>query len=705
MSELTRRTLLGSGAGLIIGFSLGKIARAAAPGTLKKVSPGAAGKDFGAFIRIGTDDSITLIVQSTELGQGVYTSVPMVLADELDVELTKIKFEAAPADQKKYGRMITGGSSSIRAHYDELRKAGAAAREMLVAAAAETWKVPAGELRAENGTVTHEKTKKRATYGQLAERASRMAPPAEPKLKEKSELKLIGKPTKRIDVPAKVKGEAIFGIDVKLPNMAIARVAHCPVFGGKLKRFDGKDAKKVPGVRDVVEIPTGVAVIADHFWAAKTGVDQLDIEWDEGPLATLSTAGIRTMLAKLVDQGVKVRADGDADALIAKSAKKLDVVYELPYLAHATMEPINATADVRKDRCDIWAPTQAQVMSQSVASQITGLPAEKIFVHTTYAGGGFGRKAQVDFVADAVHLSKALGRPVKAIWAREDDMRGGMYRPTSYNRMLGAVDASGFPVAWVHKIASPSILHFMGPLKDGIDRTSVECAENLPYSIANIHVTYAQPKDLLPISTWFWRSVGASLNAFVTECFLDELAALGGKDPLEVRRKLLDKSPRHLRVVEACAEKAGWGKALPAGHARGIAVASSFGSFVAQCAEVSVDAGKVRVHKVVCAVDSGDVVNPSTVVAQMESGIVYGLSAALYGKIDIEKGRAVQGNFDEYQVLRINEMPEIETHLVHQGDPWGGIGEPGTPPIAPAVANALFALTKKPIRALPIKLG
>jgi isoquinoline 1-oxidoreductase subunit beta len=693
-----------AGAGLVIGFTVLENARAAAPGTIKKGARGATLKDINAYVRIGTDDSITLLVPKSEMGQGVLTSMPMILADELDVDFSKVKSEHALADATKYPFQITGGSTSVRANYQTLREAGAAARLMLIAAAAETWKVPAGEIRAEKGYVYHDKTQKKVSYGSLSERAAKQKPPAKPELKPTEKLELIGKPMKRVDATVKAKGEAIFGIDVQVPGMVIARVVHPAIFGGKVKSFDAKEAKKVHGVKDVVQIPTGIAVVADNFWSAKTGADQLDVQWDDAGNKDLSNAKIDELFKSIVEKGIDARKDGDPAGVIAKAQKKLSAVYELPYLAHATMEPVNATADVRADRCEIWAPTQGQMLVHQAAAQITGLPLEKITVHTTFLGGGFGRKANVDFVADAIHLSKALKKPVKVVWAREDDMRGGQYRPAAYNHLEGSLDAQGMPNAWIHKIASPSIMDgfkTFGGLKNGIDPTSVEGAANLPYSIAHQHITYA--KADLPIPVWFWRSVGSSLNGFITEHFLDELAALGGKDPFELRRQLLSKSPRHKRALEAVADKAGWGKPVAKGRGRGIAVHESFGSIVAEVAEVSMDGGRVRVHKVWCAVDCGQVVNPSTILAQMESGIVYGLSAALYGKIDIANGSAVQGNFDSYNVLRMAEMPEVETTIIATGDPWGGIGEVATPPIAGAVANAILSLTKKPVRKLPIQ--
>jgi isoquinoline 1-oxidoreductase beta subunit len=661
-------------------------------------------------VKVSPDNTVTLIASESEMGQGVLTSLPMILAEEMDADWAKVKSEHALTDPR-YGNQGTGGSSSIRQDYPSLRKVGAAARAMLVQAAATQWNVPVGELKAERSVVSHAATRRRATYGSLAVKAAAIAPPQDPPLKDKKDFTIVGKPTKRLDTRAKATGTATFGIDVKVPGMLYASIAHCPIFGGKLKKFDGGKAKDVPGVRQVVEIPVGfpmvpgvsaVAVVADNFWAAKTGKDALEIQWDGD--TTLNNDSIAANLRSIVDgaDAVQARKDGDATTALGAATKKLEAEYEVPYLAHAPMEPMNCTADVRADRCEIWAPTQFQTQSRSNAAKALGLPEEKVQLHTTFLGGGFGRRAQQDFVADAVYTSKAVGKPVKVIYTREDDMHAGWYRPVAYNKMAGGLDADGWPVAWSHKIASPSIMSNFGPLKPGTaDGQSIEGAANLPYKIPNLSVTCA--KADLPVTVWFWRSVGSSINAYVTECFLDELAALGGKDPVDVRRRLLVDKPRHLRALDLAAVTSGWGTPLPEGHARGVAVHESFGSIVAEVMEVSLRSdGTPRVHKVWCAVDCGQYVNPDTVVAQMESGIVFGLSAALYGKIDIQGGKAVQGNFDTYKVLRMNEMPQIETHIIAEGDPMGGIGEPGTPPAFAALVNGLFALTGKPIRKLPI---
>jgi isoquinoline 1-oxidoreductase beta subunit len=686
-------TVSAAGAGLLIGFRLPRHL-GAAPRAI------AGDTELNAWIRIAADEQVTLLVSESEMGQGVLTSLPMILAEELDVDWSRVRSEHALADPR-YGNQGTGGSTSVRGDYATLRKAGAAARQMLIAAAAAEWGVPSEECTTEPGVVVHAKSGRRMTYGRLVARAATLTAPADPPLKDRKDFRIVGKATRRLDAPAKVRGQAIFGIDVQLPGMLVAQVEHCPVFGGRVTRFDGTPALRVPGVRRVVEIPSGVAVVAEDFWSAKKGRDALDVHWDTGAGGELTSGTIAARLRELSPNGVTAIRTGDPDAALGAGTRRLDAEYEVPYLAHATMEPLNCTADVRADACEVWVPTQAQTGTRRLAAQITGLPLERVTVHTTFLGGGFGRRSQTDFVADAVHVSKAVGRPVKVIYTREDDMHAGWYRPVAYNALSAALDADGWPTAWVHRIASPSILASMGPLRDGIDGTSVEGAQNLPYAIPNLLVTYA--KADFPIPVWFWRSVGSSINGYVTECFLDELARAGGKDPVELRRRLLADHPRHRRVLDLAAEKSGWGSPLPAGRARGVAVHESFGSIVAEVAEVSLgEDGEPRVHRVVCTVDCGQYVNPDTIVAQMESGIVFGLSAALYGEITIDHGRPVQSNFDSYQVLRIDQMPVVETTIVAEGDPMGGIGEPGTPPIAPAVCNALLVLTGKPVRRLPI---
>ena len=692
-----------AGGGLLIGFHL--------PLANRMGEAEAATKEFvpNAWIRIDADDTVTLRVASSEMGQGVHTAIPMLLAEELDCEWARIKVEMAPVG-KAYtnpliGQQLTGGSTTVRAFWTPLRQAGAAARTLLVRAAAQGWKVKEEECRTENGVVLHPSSTRRARYGELAAQAARLPMPGEVFLKEPGEFKIIGKPVPRLDTPLKVNGGAVFGLDVKLPGLLVAVAARCPVFGGQLKKFDAAGARAVPGVLQVVAIHSGVAVVAKDFWSAQRGREALVVTWDEGAQAKLNSAGIRQQFERaLKKKGVTARSEGDAAKVLKTAATRIEAVYEASYAAHACMEPMNCTALVKKDSCELWVPTQAQTGAQFVAMQITGLPAEKVKVNTTFLGGGFGRRAEQDFVAEAVQLAMAMGAPVKLIWTREDDMRHDYYRPATLNRLSAALDKDGLPLAWRHEIAGPSIMArvFPGAIKNGIDNTSVEGAANLPYAIPNLHVSWVMENGSVPVG--FWRSVGSSQNAYITECFLDELAAAAGKDPYEYRRALLIKHPRHLGVLELAAQKAGWGTPLSAGRSRGIAVAEAFGSFCAQVAEVSVEQGQVRVHRVVCAIDCGQVVNPDTVVAQMESGIVYGLTAALKGEITVKNGRVEQGNFNDYPLLRFDEMPEIEVHIVASREHPGGVGEPGTPPIAPAVANAVFAATGKPVRKLPIRL-
>jgi isoquinoline 1-oxidoreductase beta subunit len=696
------------GGGLLIGFHLPAFARQLDVEPSLKEGATQPAFEPNAWIRIGTDDQVTLMVASSEMGQGVMTAIPMLAAEELDADWSKVHAEFAPANKDYYnpiiGQQLTGGSTAVRGFWKPVREAGAAAREMLIAAAAKTWGIDTSSCRTEAGVVINEKSGARLTYGKLADLAAQMPVPVTVFVKEPNEFKIIGKPIPRLDVPAKVNGSAIFGQDVKIPNALTATVLRSPVFGGKVKTFKANKAKAVKGVRHVLQIESGIAVVADHFWAAKQGRDALEVQWDRGANAKLSSKDIYQEFEQAIDKGAVAREEGDTDKAFGRAKKTLQAEYEVPYLAHACMEPMNCTADVRDDECEIWVPTQAQTKTQETASRITGLPIEKIHVHTTFLGGGFGRRGEQDFVEDAVEISKKVGRPVKVLWTRQDDTQHDFYRPAAYSRLRAGFDDDGMVIAWTHQIAGPSILARVAPkaVKNGIDNTSVEGAANLPYAIPNMLVTYAMVNPGVPVG--FWRSVGSSQNAYITECFLDEVAAAAGHDPYELRRKLLTGHPRHLGVLELAAEKAGWGKPLPKGRYRGIAVAESFASFVAQVAEVTIDNGDVRVHRVVCAVDCGTVVNPNTIQAQMESAVVYGLSAALFDEITIKDGAVQQTNFNDYPVLRIEHMPEVEVHIVQSDQSPGGVGEPGTPPIAPAVANAVFAATGKPVRRLPIRI-
>ncbi len=664
-----------------------------------------------AFIRIGSDDRVTIIVNKSEMGQGVYTSLPMLVAEELEVDWTKIKVEAAPVDSAynhtQWDIQGTGGSTSVWSEWERLQKVGATARRMLIQAAADIWKVDPTSCRAENGFVIHDATQRRISYGKLVEKASQMKVPKDVLLKEPKDFKVIGKSMKRLDTPEKTSGKAIFGIDVKIPGMLTAVVVRPPVFGGKVKSFNSQKTKAIPGVKEITQIDSGVAVVADGFWSANKGREVLEIVWDEGPLAKLSTEGMREEYARLAkDPGATARKEGNTQQAFPKASKQLHAEYEVPFLAHACMEPLNCLVDLHDDRCDIWAGTQMQTMDRNAAAHMAGLKPEQVKIHTPFLGGGFGRRAnpQSDFVAEAVGIARMVRKPVKVIWTREDDMKGGFYRPMWFDRIAAGLDDQGNLIAWQHTIVGQSILSGtpFDPKKE-VDPASVEGAGNIPYEIPNISVDLHSPKINIPV-LW-WRSVGHSHTAFVVESFIDEVAHAAGKDPYEFRRKLLIKHRRHLGVLQLAAEKARWDKPLPKGHGRGIAVHESFGSFVAQVAEISVNpSGTVRVHKVVCAIDCGRIVNPDTIKAQMQSGIVFGLSATLHGEITFKNGRVNQSNFHDYPILRMNEMPVVEVHIVSSKEKSGGVGEPGVPPIAPAVCNAIFAVTGKRIRSLPIRV-
>ena len=652
-----------------------------------------------------------MIVNKSEMGQGVYTSLPMLVAEELACDWNKVHVEAAPVapiyNHTGFGTQLTGGSTSVASEWERLRTVGATAREMLIEAAADTWKVSKSSCRAEKGVIIHTSGKK-LSYGQLAGKAGGMPVPKKVRLKNPSSFTIVGKPTLRLDSPQKVDGKAIFGIDVRTPGVLTALVARSPVFGGKVKSFDATKARSVAGVREIVQVETGVAVAADDFWSAKKGRDALEIVWDEGPSADLSTEGMREQYAKLSKTpGTVARKEGDPGQAMLKASRQLTAEYEVPYLAHAMMEPINCLVDLKTDGCAIWTGTQAQTLDREAAAKVLGLKPEQVQIHTTFLGGGFGRRGNPnsDFVTEATQVTKALRKPVRVLWTREDDMKGGYYRPMWYDRLTAGLDARGNLIAWQHTIVGQSItagtLFEKGMIKNGIDDTSVEGAADMPYGIPNMLVDLHSPRLAVPVQ--WWRSVGHSHTAFVVESFIDEAAHAAGKDPYEFRRALLAANRRHRAVLDLAATKARWGTALPAGRARGIAVHKSFGSSVAEVAEVSVSAGgEVRVHRVVCVVDCGRVINPSTVAAQMESGIVFGLSAALYGAITLKNGKVEQGNFDDYPVLRMDAMPVIEVHIVPSVEAPSGAGEPGTPPIAPAVTNAIFALTGKRVRRLPV---
>jgi len=696
------------GGGLVIGFHL--------PAFAKKIRnvgiPAAENFAPNAFVRIGKDNMITVIVNHSEMGQGAYTSLPMIIADELDADWSKVKFEAAPVDpvynHPGFGMQGTGGSTSTWVEWDRFRNAGATGRYLLVTAAAQTWNVDASTLRTEKGFVIHDATGRKISYGELVDKASTISAPKEVKLKDAKDFKLIGKPTKRLDTPEKINGSGIFGLDVKIPGLLTAVIARPPVFGGKVKSFNADKAKAIPGVKEVVQIDRGIAVVANGFWPAKLGRDALEIVWDEGALSTLDTKAQTKQYADLAKQtGAVAKKEGDVSATKTKAVKNFDVVYDLPYLAHAPMEPLNCVADVKADSCEIWVGTQFQTVDAMTAAGITGLKPNQIKLHTTLLGGGFGRRAVLDahFVSEAVQVSKAMKSPVKVVWTREDDIRGGYYRPRAYHTISAGLDASGKPLYWKQNIVCQSFavgtpLEGM-MVRNGVDGTAVEGAAEIPYHVPNHQVEWNMAPNGVP--TLWWRSVGSSHTAFVVEGFIDELAKAAGKDPFEYRRMLMEKSPRQKKVLEYVAEKAGWKNPLPAGRGKGIAVHESFGSVVAMVAEVSIVKNNLKVHKVTVAVDCGQVVNPDTIKAQMEGCVVFGLTAALYGEISFENGRVKQRNFHDYKMVRMNEMPVVEVHIMDSKEKMGGVGEPGVPPVAPAVMNALFTLTGKRVRTLPLQ--
>jgi isoquinoline 1-oxidoreductase beta subunit len=695
---------------LVIGFTV--------PGANRFAQAAEAAAPFApnAFLRIAADDSITVILAHSEMGQGIWTALPMLIAEELDADWSRIKVEHAPADQAyahpMFGMMATGGSTSTAVEFERYRQAGAAARAMLRQAAATRFGVGIDAVTIENGVARG--GGKEARFGELVEAAAKLKVPdaKQLKLKDAADWKVIGKPTRRLDTPEKITGRAQFGMDVQFDGLLTAVVARAPVFGGTVKSLDDTAAKAVAGVRHVVQVPSGVAVVADHFWAAKLGRDALKIEWDLGEGASLDSAAMLAEYRRLATTDGPVAATaGDVGAALGRAAKTVEAEYLVPYLAHAPMEPLNCTVKLDADGCEIWTGTQFQQMEQMSAAKIAGLDPSKVKVHTTFLGGGFGRRAtpSSDWVSEAVHVAKAAGAPVKTVWTREDDVRGGYYRPMYLQQLRVGLDADGTPVAWQQALVGQSIMTGTPMeammVKDGVDHTSVEGASDSPYvkAVADHRVVLHTPRS--PVPVLWWRSVGHSYNAFVMEGFIDELAAAAGEDPVAYRRRLLQKHPRHLATLDLATQKAGWGETPAAGRARGVAVHESFGSVVAQVAEVSVENGAIRVHRVVCAVDCGIAVNPMTIAAQLESGIAFGLGAALYSELAFKDGRVQQSNFHDYRVLRMNEMPQVDVHIVPSTAPPSGVGEPGTPPIAPAVANAVFALTGQRLRALPLRLS
>jgi len=728
-SAVNRREFLkksaASGAGLVIGFYLPShvLADQAEEQEKKPANP------LNAWVRITPDNRVTLILGKSEMGQGVMTSLPMILAEELSVDWEKVKVEQAPTDPKIYDHG-TGGSGSVSGSWLPLRRAGAAAREMLISAAAAHWNVNRDTCKTQDGGVLHGARKDFLNYGELVEAAAKLPIPdfKTVALKNSDDFTLVGHDTHRVEVREKVSGAAKFGIDSRMPGMLYAVIARCPVFGGKPAKFDAAKAKAVPGVRDVVAIDPvglgaftagGVAVLADTSWAAMQGRRALGITWDEGPNAGESSDSLHKQFLENVSKpGKLVRNEGDADAALNSAAKKIEASYEFPFAAHACMEPMNCTVHIRPDGAEAWVPTQGPQWAQDIIAGVAKLPHESVIVHTTLMGGGFGRRYQGDFIMEAAQVAKAVGKPVMVLWTREDDMQHDFYRPASYHKMWGAVDAEGNVPAWKHFQSSTSIAAMWRPNgKEKPDQGEFGTAAFIPYVTPNYRVEYALANSSVP-RAW-WRSVEHSSSGFVVECFVDELAAAAGKDPLDFRLRLIGddrKIPdftssqdrpldtaRLKGVLKLAAEKSGWGKPLPKGIGRGIAAYYSFETYTAAVAEASVKDGEVRVHRLVYAVDCGRPVNPDGVRAQVESAAIYGLSAALKSAITIDRGRVEQANFNDYEMPRINETPKTEVHVVMSKEEPTGIGEPGLPVVAPAVCNALFAATGKRIRRLPIR--
>jgi len=706
-TALSRRSLLRAGAaaggGLMLSLSLPLATGEAAAATGEAFTP-------NAFVRIGRDGQIVLTMPYVEMGQGTYTSIPMLIAEELEVDLKQVQLEHAPPNEKLYanpllGVQATGNSNAVRAAWQPLRQAGAVARTMLVAAAAKRWNVDPAACRAEHGDVVHAPTGRRIAYGELTADAAGMPVPANVALKQPQDFKLIGTPAKRLDTPAKVNGTAVYGIDVRPPGVKIATLVQSPVFGGRVKSVDDAAAKAVKGVRQIVRLDDAVAVVADHMGAAKKGLAALVIEWDDGPHAKLETGAIAAELEQAtLKPGAVAQNIGDVDKAMASAATRVEATYHVPFLAHATMEPMNCTVHVRPDGCEVWVGSQAVARAQAFAAKAAGLPLDKVVVHNHLIGGGFGRRLEADGVFRAVEIAKQVDGPVKVVWTREEDIQHDMYRPYWFDRLSAGLDAKGTPVAWSNRFAGSSVIaRWLPPgFKDGLDPDSTEGAIDLVYDLPNMHVEYVRVEPP-GIPTAFWRSVGPSHNVFVTESFIDELAAAAKQDPVAYRLALLDKTPRAKAVLALAAEKAGWGRPLPERAGRGVSLQHVFATYMAHVAEVEVAKdGTVRVRRVVCAVDCGTVVNPDTVHAQIQSAAIFGITAALYGKITLKDGRVEQANFDSYQILRMNEAPVVEVHIVQNSEPPGGMGEAGTSAIVPAVANAIFAATGKRLRKMPV---
>ncbi|HLY54813.1 MAG TPA: molybdopterin cofactor-binding domain-containing protein [Stellaceae bacterium] len=703
--DLHRRSFLAGTTALVVAAALpigSRIARAAA----------AAGPFApNAFIRIGEDGKIVLIMRDVEMGQGIWTGASMLVAEELDVGLDQVTPDFAPPNDKLYanpllGLQATGGSTSIRADWESLRKAAAIARAALVQAAAKQWKLDPAALTVERGVVKHGASGKTASYASLVPAAVAAPLPADAPLKDRKDWKLIGTPQKRFDTPTKVNGKTVYGIDVQIPGMKIAAVAMCPVLGGKVARLDDAAARKLPGVVDVLKIEEGVAVVGDHFWAAKQGLDALDVDWDLGPNAGLSQADIVKGHADASEgDGIVAKQEGDADKAIAGAAVKLDAVYQLPFLAHAPMEPINCTVHVRPDGVEVWCGTQVPARAQALAAEVAGVKPEQVTLHGHMIGGGFGRRLEWEYVGIATAFAKQVSYPLKMIWTRETDIQRDRYRPFYYDHIAAGLDASGRIVGWTHKTTGSSVMARWAPpgmRKNGIDPDAVECAEDPIYETGALKVSWVRHEPPGVVTAW-WRAVGPAHNIFVMESFIDELAHAAKQDPVAFRRPLLQKQPRALKVLELAAEKSGWGTPVPAGVGRGIMVQFAFGSYLSVVCEVEVaEGGQIRLRRVTAAMDCGQPVNPDSVRAQIEGGLVFGMTAALYGEVTFDRGRVQQTNFNNYRMLRMDEAPPIEVHIVDSTETPGGLGETGTAAAFPAVANAVFAASGRRVRRLPI---
>jgi len=726
-SHLSRRTFLkfgvtvgvAAGGGLLLGFGLPTVSQAQGQDpTGKSVIGGDASEPApagvfapNAFIQIDNTGKVTLVIPKVEMGQGIYTSIPMLIAEELEVSLDSVTLDHAPPNEKLFmdpllGGQLTGGSTSIRYAWDPMRKAGATARVLLISAAAQQWQVDPATCHAQAGQVIHAASNRSLGYGQLVDAAAKLPAPQNVPLKDPKDFKIIGTAVKRLDSPEKVDGTAVFGLDVRVPDMVYAAIATCPVFGGTLGSVDDTNAKKIPGVRQVIKADNAVAVIGDHTWAAKRGLAALQITWNEGAGASLSMKQIVDDLSAAADHGngAVARKDGDVAKGFSDAKTRVDAVYQQPFLAHATMEPVNCTVHVRPDGCDIWLGTQVPTRIVDTAVKITGLPAEKITVHNHLLGGGFGRRLEFDMATQALKIGKQVSTPVKVFWTREEDIQHDMFRPYYYDKISAGLDANGKPIAWQHRIVGSSILARFAPpaFKNGIDPDAVEVATDLPYDLPNQLIDYVR-QEPRTVPTAFWRGVGPTRSTFVVESFIDELAAQAKVDPVKYRRDLLGKTPRALNVLDTATQAANWGStSLPKGQGRGVSVMHAFGSFFAMVVDVTVDQGEVTVNRVVCAVDCGMVVNPNTIEAQVQGGIIFGITAALYSEITIKDGRVEQNNFTDYRMLRIDQTPGIEVHIVKSTEAPGGIGEPGTAALAPALANAIYAATGKRLRQLPV---